>query len=564
MTRTVIVGGTAAGTTVAARLRRLDETAEIILYEKNEFVSSAVCGFPYYIGNVIRDAGMLRVQTARTLGEKFKMDVRTCSEVISISPQEKNLQVKNLKTGEIYSEHYDNLVLATGTVQNIPANIDFEAPGIFTLRTVSDAEKINAFIGDKKGLTALVYGSGFAGVEIADNLQHRGINTVLVGRGPHALRHFDRDLSVLIDLQIKVSRIRFLQETVIAKAGLSGDGTGRLEAVLSDGTVINPDFIVVATGNRPDSRLAEKAGIALNDNKTIRVDSRMRTSVPDVCAVGDVIEFCSFVSGMNQHIALAGPAYRQARVCADNIAGLKSSEYHGAQNTAVIKINDLTAAYTGMNTDQLEQLKKKRQGFDYVPLLVSGKSHAGFYPRSVPVIIKAFFDKKQGRLLGAQAIGGEGIDKRIDVLAGIIRARGTYQDLAEADFCYAPPFSAANDVLNFLGFMADNYFRSLAVYILWDEVEKEIDSGNSKFTVLDVREAMETGFSSFKGAVNIPLGELRDRLDELPKNNTIAVTCAVGVRAYNAARILMQNGFNDVRVICGGMHLYRSLHWKPY
>ena len=220
MTRTVIVGGTAAGTTVAARLRRLDETAEIILYEKNEFVSSAVCGFPYYIGNVIRDAGMLRVQTARTLGEKFKMDVRTCSEVISISPQEKNLQVKNLKTGEIYSEHYDNLVLATGTVQNIPANIDFEAPGIFTLRTVSDAEKINAFIGDKKGLTALVYGSGFAGVEIADNLQHRGINTVLVGRGPHALRHFDRDLSALIDLQIKVSRIRFLQETVIAKAGL--------------------------------------------------------------------------------------------------------------------------------------------------------------------------------------------------------------------------------------------------------------------------------------------------------------------------------------------------------
>ena len=322
--------------------------------------------------------------------------------------------------------------------------------------------------------------------------------------------------------------------------------------------------MVLAAGIVPDSDLAAAAGIELNTDRSIRVDEHMRTSIPNIYAIGDVVSVSNFISGKQQHIPLAGPAYRQARACADSIAGLAGSAYRGCQNTSIIKINDLTAASTGLNTRQLEQMKAGDPEFDYLSLLVSGKSHAGYYPGSTPVIIKAFFSKKDGRILGAQGIGSDGIDKRIDVLAGFIRSRATYRELMDADLCYAPPYSSANDPVNFLGFMADNYFNSLAQYVQWSEVEEQMASHNPQYTVLDVREPMETRFNSFPGAVNIPLGSLREHLDELPRDHTVAVTCAVGVRAYNAARILMQNGFKDVKVICGGMHLYRSLHWSPY
>ena len=495
MTKTVIIGSIAAGATVAARLRRLDEKAR----------------------------GMLLVQTVKGLEGKFNITVKNLHEVVRIIPGENRIEVRNLSDGNIFSDSYDNLIIATGTRQNIPSGINPEHKRIFTLKTVQDADQIAAAAGEKQELTALVYGSGFVGVETAENLKKRGINTVLVGRGPHALKHFDSDLAALIDLQIKVSKIRYLQNTTVTATEQMDE---QLKISLSNGETITADFMVLAAGIVPDSDLAAAAGIELNTDRSIRVDEHMRTSIPNIYAIGDVVSVSNFISGKQQHIPLAGPAYRQARACADSIAGLAGSAYRGCQNTSIIKINDLTAASTGLNTRQLEQMKAGDPEFDYLSLLVSGKSHAGYYPGSTPVIIKAFFSKKDGRILGAQGIGSDGIDKRIDVLAGFI--------------------------------------RTLAQYVQWSEVEEQMASHNPQYTVLDVREPMETRFNSFPGAVNIPLGSLREHLDELPRDHTVAVTCAVGVRAYNAARILMQNGFKDVKVICGGMHLYRSLHWSPY
>lgn len=561
MTKTVIIGSIAAGATVAARLRRLDEKAQITIYEKNEYVSSATCGLPYYVGGVIKDRGMLLVQTVKGLEGKFNITVKNLHEVVRIIPGENRIEVRNLSDGNIFSDSYDNLIIATGTRQNIPSGINPEHKRIFTLKTVQDADQIAAAAGEKQELTALVYGSGFVGVETAENLKKRGINTVLVGRGSHALKHFDSDLAALIDLQIKVSKIRYLQNTTVTATEQMDE---QLKISLSNGETITADFMVLAAGIVPDSDLAAAAGIELNTDRSIRVDEHMRTSIPNIYAIGDVVSVSNFISGKQQHIPLAGPAYRQARACADSIAGLAGSAYRGCQNTSIIKINDLTAASTGLNTRQLEQMKAGDPEFDYLSLLVSGKSHAGYYPGSTPVIIKAFFSKKDGRILGAQGIGSDGIDKRIDVLAGFIRSRATYRELMDADLCYAPPYSSANDPVNFLGFMADNYFNSLAQYVQWSEVEEQMANHNPQYTVLDVREPMETRFNSSPGAVNIPLGALREHLDELPRDHTVAVTCAVGVRAYNAARILMQNGFKDVKVICGGMHLYRSLHWSPY
>lgn len=563
MKKTVIIGSIAAGATVAARLRRLDENVQITIYEKNEYVSSATCGLPYYVGDVIKDRGNLLVQTVESLAHKFNMSVKNLHEVIAIHPDQQTIEVKDLQSNNIFTDHYDDLVIATGTEQNIPEVLAEEHPRILSLKTIQDADqiiaKLNTFIQEQpqENITALVYGTGFVGVELADNLRARGVNTILVGRGTHALKYFDDDLATLIDLQIKVSKIKYYQNTTITSIDqLNQD---KLEVTLSDQSKLKVNLIVIATGIKPNSKLASKAGISLNADQSIKVDHFFRTNIPHIYAIGDVIDVPHFVNQKEQNIALAGPAYRQARICANTIAGLNSKEYKGAQRSIIIKINDLTAAAIGLNSKELEIQKEQDPSFSYLSLLVSNKSHAGYYPHSVPILIKAFFDQNTHKLLGAQALGNDGIDKRMDVLAMLMRAGGTYEDLMNVDLCYAPPYSSANDPINFLGFMADNYFNGIAKYIMWSEVEKD-----QSLIVLDVREPMEVKFNSYEGAINIPLGQLRERLNELPRDRKIAITCAIGVRAYNAARILMQNGFNEISVICGGMHLYRSLHWKPY
>ncbi len=563
MAKIIVIGSIASGATVAARLRRLDESASITIYEKNEYISSATCGLPYYVGDVIHDRDMLLVQTPQGLSKKFNLTVKNSHEVLAINSINQTVKVKNLVTGEEFEDTYDHLIIATGAKERIPSGIDPSDSRIFTLKNVQDADRIVDFIKDKTDLTAVVWGSGFVGVETAENLHRRGIKTILLARGPHALKHFDDDMATLIDLQIKVSKIKYYQNTTIAQMENQMDEAGKLSLSLTNGDKIDADFLVVCTGIVPNSQLALSAGVELNANGSIKVDGAMRTNIPNIYALGDVCQVMNVVSNQPQYVPLAGPAYRQARICADNIAGGMDRTYSGTQNTSIIKITDITAASTGLNTRQLEEMKKQDPEFDYLTLLVSGKSHAGYYPHSSPVLLKAFFDKSDGRILGAQGVGPEGIDKRIDVIAAFIRSSATYREMAEADFCYAPPYSAANDPVNFLGFMADNYFNHIADYVLWSEVERQVAS-NPDYTVLDVREEMETRFNSFEGAINIPLGQLRDRLDELPRDHTIAVTCAVGVRAYNASRILMQNGFGQVKVICGGMHLYRSLHWSPY
>lgn len=556
--KTVIIGGVAGGATTAARLRRRDESMEIVVFEKGGYISYANCGLPYYIGDVIKSRDALLLQTPQGMKNKFNIDVRIYSEVIKIQPDRKCVTVQNLETNETYEEVYDNLVIATGSSPLKPPIKGIDGEGIYTLWTVPDTDKIKAFAEEKHPQRAAVIGGGFIGLEMAENLHRAGIEVTIIEMQDQVMAPIDKEMAHLLHENMQMNGVE-----VILGDGVSSfeDRLGTTQITLGSGKVVTADLVILSIGVRPNSILAKEAGLQLNERGGIVVDEYLRTSNPNIYAVGDVIQVENFVLKNPAMVPLAGPANKQARICADNIAGDKK-KYHGSQGTSVAQVFDLTAAAVGVNEKTLKKMGRVK-GEDYETVLINQKSHAGYYPGAVPLTLKMLFDM-EGKILGAQIVGQDGVDKRIDTLAVTMRLNGTIYDLEELELSYAPPYSSAKDPVNMLGFTAHNVLDHMVSFIGWDEMDELQEPGeeNTAFTILDVTEEMERLVYQIPGSYHIPLGELRGRMGELEKTRMIIVYCAVGVRSYNGARILMQNGFENVKVLSGGTGFYKSMHYE--
>jgi NADPH-dependent 2,4-dienoyl-CoA reductase/sulfur reductase-like enzyme/rhodanese-related sulfurtransferase len=537
--KVLIVGGVAGGASAAARLRRLDERAEIILFERGEHVSFANCGLPYYIGGVIEERDRLLVQTPDALRRRFRIDVRTQSEVTAVHPDRRTVTVASLDRG-VYEERYDALVLAPGAKPVRPPipGID-EVPHLYTLRNLADTDRIRMRATDPAVRRAVVVGGGFIGVEMAENLRHLGLDVALVEAAPHILAPFDPEMARLVERELAGHGVRLITGQPVA-AFEPGAG-GASAVVLANGEKLDADLVLLAIGVRPDTDFLRGSGIELGPRGHIVVDEHMRTSAPDVYAVGDAAEIIDYVTGSRTAVPLAGPANRQGRIAADNIAGIPSV-YRGAQGTAIVKAFGLAAAVTGLNEKTL-----KRLGMPHRTVALHPGHHAGYYPGAAPMALKLLFGE-DGRVLGAQAVGREGVDKRIDVIAAVLRMNGTVHDLAELELSYAPPFSSAKDPVNVAGFMAENALAGLTDPVGCDRLEG-LDP--DRVMLLDVRNPDECRGGMLEGAVNIPLDELRGRLGELDRDKEIWVYCQVGLRGYLAERILAQHGFK-AKNITGG------------
>jgi NADPH-dependent 2,4-dienoyl-CoA reductase/sulfur reductase-like enzyme/peroxiredoxin family protein/TusA-related sulfurtransferase/rhodanese-related sulfurtransferase len=563
--KTVIIGGVAGGATTAARLRRRDESMQIILFEKGDYISYANCGLPYYIGDVIKDRDALLLVTPQAMNSKYHIDVRISSEVTKIMPEEKKVAVKNLATGETYEETYDNLVLATGSSPVKPPIPGMDSENIFTLWTIPDTDKIKAYITKKKPRRAAVIGGGFIGLEMAENLHVQGLEVSVIEMQNQVMAPIDMDMANLIHENMKMNQIDLIL----------GDGVkefhhdaGITKIELISNTVIETDMVILSIGVRPNSELAKQAKITRNKRGGIVVDEYLQTSIPDIYAVGDVIEVTQYITKEKTMVPLAGPANKQARILADNLAGgfagktpQDKKTYQGTMGTAVAKVFDLDVASVGLNEKQLKAMGKVKNQ-DYYVALINQRSHAGYYPGATPLTLKMLFDKA-GKILGGQMVGQDGVDKRIDTLAATMRLNGTIYDLEELELAYAPPFSSAKDPVNMLGFVADNILCGLVTFIEWDEVDALLADENKKndYIILDVTEDMERMVYAIPGSYHIPLGQLRQRMDELDRTKLIIPYCAIGIRSYNAARTLSQNGFAKVAVLSGGTSFYKSMHY---
>ena len=540
----VIVGGVAGGASVAARLRRLDEQAEIILLERDEYISFANCGLPYYIGETIKNRDKLLVQTPEAMRARFEIDVRVYSEVTGIFPDRKTITVNSKDRGQ-YEETYDYLVLSPGAKPIRPNIPGINSGRILTLRNIPDTDRIKAFVDQDNTRRAVVIGGGFIGVEMAENLKERGLEVSLVEATPHILPPFDGDMAVLVERELKDSGVQlFLGD------GVTGfeEKSDEITVTLQSGKIVTTDLVILAIGVAPETSFLSGSGIALGSRGHILVNEQLETSQKDIYAVGDAIEVVDFVSGQGTAIPLAGPANKQGRIAADNIAGLASC-FKGSQGTSILKVFSLTAAATGNNERTL-----KRLGTPYHVAIVHPNSHATYYPGAVPLTIKLLFND-EGQIFGAQAIGLDGIDKRIDVIATVMRLKGTVEDLTELELAYAPPYSSAKDPVNMVGFVAQNILSGLCSVFTYEQlaafdVEKSI--------LLDVRTEIEFANGHLPQAINIPVDELRQRLSELDKNKLILAYCQVGLRGYIASRILSQHGF-CVKNMTGG---YKSA--SPY
>lgn len=554
--KTVIIGGVAGGATTAARLRRRDESMEIIIFEKGNYISYANCGLPYYIGDVIKSRDALLLQTPKDMKNKFNIDVRISSEVIKIDPDEKKITVKNLKSGEIYEENYDNLVIATGSTPVKPPIPGIEEANIFTLWTIPDTDSIKSYIEERKPKTAVVVGGGFIGLEMAENLHAAGIQVSIIEMQDQVMASLDYEMAGLLHENIRMNDVH-----LIVGDGVKSFHTknGLTKIMLSSGATMEADMVILSIGVKPNSQLAKNAGIKLNKKGGIIVNEFLQTSKANIYAVGDVIEVENYVLKEKTMIPLAGPANKQARIVADNIVGNKKT-YKGSLGTAIAKIFDLNAASVGMNEKVLKNIGKVKNK-DYYTVLINQKSHAGYYPFATPITLKMIF-KKDGTILGAQVIGQDGVDKRIDTIATTMRLNGTIYDLAELELAYAPPFSSAKDPVNMLGFVAENVINGYVSFIEWNEVDELLNNPKKEnsYTILDVTEEMERMVFQIPNSYHIPLGSLHKRLKELDKEKKIIIYCAIGVRSYNAARVLMQNGFNQVVVLSGGTYIYKSMH----
>ena len=544
--KVVIVGGVAGGASAATRIRRLDEQAEIIIFERSGFVSYANCGLPYYVGDVITDPADLTVQTPESLHRRFRIDVRVGHEVTGIDTDCKKVTVKNLSTGETFEESYDKLILSPGAKAVKPRIVGREDK-IFTLRTVEDTLRIKEYIKREKPNTAVLAGGGFISLELAENLRGLGIDVTVVQSGSQLMNPFDPEMAAFIHSELRRNGVKLIFGNTVSEINGGAEG---VEVTLDKGCKLYADMAALAIGVTPDTELAKNAGLKLGRKESIVVNDRMETSAPDVYAVGDAVQVKNLVVGEGDLISLAGPANKQGRIAADNVCGM-DSRYHGSQGSSVIKIFDLTAASTGIN-----EKTAKKAGIDADSVILSPMSHAGYYPGGMVMTMKVVFEKKTFRLLGAQIIGYDGVDKRIDVLATAIRAGVRASDLGELELAYAPPYSSAKDPVNMAGFMIDNIENGILKQ--WHVRDAETLPRDGSVTLLDTRTAREYQRGHIDGFLNIPVDELRDRLGEIDPSKPVYVICQSGLRSYISCRILEGNGYTAYN-FAGGYRFYDAV-----
>lgn len=543
----VIIGGVAGGATAATRLRRLNEEDKIVLFEKGEYISFANCGLPYHVGGVIKERENLLLQTVDGMNQQYGLDVRNFSEVLEINPQSKSVTVLNHQTGERYVESYDQLIISTGAKAIVPPIVGIEeADNVFRLRNIPDMDQIKAYIAENQIATATVVGGGFIGLEMMENLVELGIQVQLIEMAPQVMPTIDIEMAQLIHSQMNIHGVN-----LILNDGLKEFRQNGRELLLTSGKTLQTDMTILSIGVLPENTLAKVAGLELGYKGGIKVNQQLQTSQPDIYAIGDAIEVIDLVSGQPTHIPLAWPANRQGRLVADIING-SDARYFGTQGTAVAKVFELTVASTG-NSERL----LKQAGIEYETIHIHPNSHAGYYPGASPIALKLLFGI-DGKILGAQAIGTEGVEKRIDVIATAMRFGARADQLASIELSYAPPYSSAKDPVNMLGYTADNILSGKVATFQWSQVDELIS--NNAF-LLDVREEFELATGTIESSHHIPLNQLRQRLGELPKNQPIYVYCQVGHRGYNAARILSQAGF-DVKNLDGGYKTYKTAHYR--
>ena len=536
----LIIGGVAGGATVAARLRRMDEKANIVLFERGKYVSYANCGLPYYIGDTINNREKLFVQTVKGFTDRFRIDIRTEQEVTAIRPDKKEVEVKNLSTGEIYTETYDKLVLSPGAEPLRPGIEGIGSKKIFTLRNVPDTDTIKNYINIEKPKRAIVVGGGFIGLEMAENLHDLGIQVDVVEMANQVMAPLDFSMAAIVHQQLTDKGVGLHLEDGVSRFE---EKDGGVTVHLRSGKQIATDMVLLSIGVRPETKLAKEAGLAIGERGGIAVNDYMQTSDADIYALGDATEVKNLVTGQPSLIPLAGPANKQGRIVADNIIFGNKKKYAGSIGTSIAKVFDLTVAATGANAKLLQ-----RNNIPYTSSYTHGASNAGYYPGAVPMSIKILFDPENGKLLGAQIVGFNGVDKRIEMLEQVIQRGGTVYDLTELEHAYAPPYSSAKDPVNMAGFVAENILKGKSKIIQWRELA-ELPADTIR---IDVRTRDEHKLGSIPGFINIPVDELREHLDELPKDKLIVVSCAVGLRGYLAYRILVQNGFKNVRNLSGG------------
>ena len=545
--KVVIVGGVAGGATAAARIRRLDEQAEIVVFERSAYISYANCGLPYYIGGVIEDAGELTLQTPESFFTRFRVQIKVLHEVTAIHPDRKTVSVTNLQTGERFEESYDKLLLSPGAKPTQPRFPGADSDRLFTLRTVEDTLRIRAYIDEHHPRSAVLAGGGFIGLELAENLRELGMDVTIVQKPMHLMTPFDADMAALIHGEMRRHGVKLaLGHTVEGFAQRDGG----MDVLLQDAAPLHADMVILAIGVTPDTALAKEAGLELGVRGSIVVNDRMETSVPDIYAVGDAVQVRHFVTGQDALIALAGPANKQGRIAADNICG-GDSRYTGSQGSSVLKVFDMTAALTGLNETQAAAA-----GFDADSVILSPMSHAGYYPGGRVMTMKVVFEKATYRLLGAKIVGYEGVDKRIDVLATAIRAGMKATELKDLELAYAPPYSSAKDPVNMAGFMVDNIARGLLRQ--WHLADADSLPRDGSVTLLDTRTPGEYSAGHIEGFINIPVDDLRERLHELDRTKPVYVICQSGLRSYIACRILAGHGF-DCYNFSGGYRFYATV-----
>ncbi len=546
MAKHIIIGGVAGGATAAARLRRIDEGAEIIMIEKGAYISYANCGLPYYIGGVIKDRKKLFVQNAKSFGQRFNVDVRTEQEVLSIDKGAKTVTIAR-KDGTKYEDSYDKLLISTGALPIVPPLEGIDSEGVFTLRNVTDTDNIKSYLDAHKPKRAVVVGGGFIGLEMAENLHHQGIEVSLVELADQVMAPIDFSLASIIHEHMLQKGVALHLGKGLASIKREGES---LNLKLNNGETIETDLVLLSIGVKPNSILAEQAGLDLGERKGIKINEYMQTSNEDIFAVGDAVEYPHPLTGKPWHNYLAGPANRQARLVADNMAFGLTNKYEGSIGTAIAKVFDYTVGSTGLAAKAL-----KRDGIDYKSVTIHPNNHAGYYPEASVVTLKITFDPKTGQVYGAQAVGFDGVDKRVDSIAQIIKHKGTIYDLMETEQAYAPPFSSAKDPVALAGYVANNIIIGKMKPLYWREMR---DADREQVQILDVRTAEEFNLGHIQGAVNIPIDDLRNRLDEVDRNKKIYLYCAVGLRGYLSSNILRANGFDEVYNLIGGYRLYRT------
>lgn len=541
--KVLIVGGVAGGASAAARLRRLDEKAEIIMFERGEYISFANCGLPYYIGGEINKKSALTLQTPQSFNSRFNVDVRVWNEVTAIDAEKKQVTVHNVQTGEDYTESYDELILSPGAASLVPKMDGVDDPRVFTLRNIPDTVKIRDYVEEEFPESAVVVGGGYIGVEMAENLKKAGLKVTIVELADHVIAPLDGDMAAEVHRYLRDQGV----ELMLGKAVQSmEDKGGKLTLHLSEGE-IETDMVILSVGVRPDTALAQGAGLELNPKGAIVVNEHMQTSKEHIYAVGDAIEIVDFVTGKKGYVPLAGPANKQGRIAADNICGIKSS-YKNTLGSSVLKIFDMTVAMTGVN-----ERAAQAAGLDYDKVYTYSQSHASYYPGGHGISIKTLYEKGTGKILGAQLVGYDGVDKRCDVIATAIRAGMTAYDLTELELCYAPPFGSAKDPVNFVGYVIENTLTGKVKNFFWNDVEKLPRDGS--VTLLDVRTPSEREVGHIPGFIHIPLDELRQRAGELPQDKPVYIHCHSGLRSYLACRMLTGLGY-DCYNLSGGWRFY--------